>query len=166
MTALLTTETRIWDWVLDNETSKKHTPFWKEKQSEGSSVLEHHLSRLERKGPMERQCLLWFESDSEQLFLLGWADLEQAVAHQPCPPSCRCSQPCWLFLLPTGNLPQPKLHRNRHCKCHGLQKMAVLILLKNTQLRTGKLICSLQKISHRETFSDWMWPLVYTEFLT
>lgn len=145
----------------------RHIPFWKERQSEGrSSVFEHLLSGLVGKGPAGRHCLLWFESDSEHLSLLGWADLEQAVAHQPCPPSCRCSQPCWLFLLPTGNLPQPKPHRHRHCKCHGLHKMALLILLKNTQLRTGTLICSLQKISHRETCSDWTRPLVYTEFWT
>lgn len=47
-------------------------PFWRERQSEGrSSVFEHHLRRLVRKGPTGRHGPLWFESDSEQCFPVG-----------------------------------------------------------------------------------------------
>lgn len=133
----------------------KHVPFWKEKQSEGRiSVFEHYLSRLVRKGPKGRHCLLRFESDTEQSFPVGRSWLE-----------AECCMPVLPTLLQMLSAPAVGYHcqrctshrheadRRSHCKCYGLQKMAVLILLKNTQLRTGKLIFSLQRISHGETFS-------------
>lgn len=56
----------------DIKEAHSHTPFWKERQSEGRScVFEHHLGGLVRKGPVGRQCLLWLGCDSEQPFPVG-----------------------------------------------------------------------------------------------
>lgn len=131
-------------------------------------MFEHHLSRLERKGRVLREGIAscGWNLTQNSLSLLVRAGSEQTVPCQFCLPSCRCSQPCCRVPLPRERRPRPQADERSHCKCCGLQKMAALTHLENTQLRTGKLIFSLQKISHGETFSCWMRPLVYREFLT
>lgn len=103
---------------------------------------------------MGRHCLLGLESDTELSFPLGMGSFEAG---------------CCMLVLPTllQKLPAPAVGyrcqrctshsheagKHRHGKHYGLQRMAFLLLLKNTQLRTGKLSFSLQKLSHRESFS-------------